>query len=249
MKRFEGKAVLVTGAASGIGRSTAQRFAVEGAGVTCADVNEGGAEETAVMIRTAGGEAIAKGCDVSDLGSVKSTVAATVSRFGRLDAVANVAGIGFFRRTTEVTLEDWNRTIGVNLTGTFLVCQQSLPHILESKGSIVNVASVAGLKSHPYAAAYCASKGGVVLLTRALAEEYARKEIRINCVCPGGVETPFVGNFRLPEGAKPAVLNRILPLSRMGRPEEIAAAIAFLASNDASFIHGAILPVDGGMAV
>jgi NAD(P)-dependent dehydrogenase (short-subunit alcohol dehydrogenase family) len=246
MRRFERKAVLVTGAASGIGKATALRFGAEGARVWCADIDEGGAEGTAAAIRAEGGEAWAKGCDVSDAGSVQATLGAAVMRLGRLDALANVAGIGGFRRTTEVTLEEWNRILGVNLTGTFLMCREAIPHLLETRGAIVNIASVAGLKSHPYCAAYCASKGGVVMLTRALAEEFTRKGLRINCVCPGGVETPIVAQFRLPEGVNPAALNKILP-ARMGRPEEIAAAIAFLASDDASYIHGSVLVVDGGM--
>jgi NAD(P)-dependent dehydrogenase (short-subunit alcohol dehydrogenase family) len=247
MKRFEGKVILVSGAASGIGRATARRFGDEGARVVAADVNEAGAAETAALVREAGGEAEPVLCDVTNPAHAKSAVEGAVARHGRLDVLANVAGIGGFRRTTETTLEEWNRMIAVNLTGQFLLCQQAIPHLLAVKGAIVNTASVAGLKSHPYSAAYCASKGGVVLLTKALAVEYGRKGLRINCLCPGGIETPLIAQFQLPAGVSQAALLRIAPLDRMGKPEEVAGVIAFLASEDASYVNGATIVVDGGM--
>ena len=151
------------------------------------------------------------------------------------------------RRTTEVTFAEWSRIIGVNLTGAFLMCQRALPHLLKVRGAIINTASVAGLKSHPYCAAYCASKGGVVMLSKALAAEYGRKEVRINCLCPGGIETPMLQQFQLPEGVPQAALMRIAPLGRHGQADEVAGTIAFLASDDATYINGATLVVDGGM--
>jgi NAD(P)-dependent dehydrogenase (short-subunit alcohol dehydrogenase family) len=247
MKRFDGRSIFVSGAASGIGRATALRFGAEGGKVACGDVNTAGANETAGMIRAAGGEALAVPCDVTNPGAVTEAIAEVVRKHGGLYALANVAGTGFFRRTTETTLEEWNRLIAINLTGQFLMCKEAIPHILASKGAIVNTGSVAGLKSHPYSAAYCASKGGVVQLTRALAVEYGRKDVRINCLCPGGVETPLIGQFTLPEGVSQAALTRIMPLGRMGKPEEVAATIAFLCSDDASYINGATIVVDGGM--
>lgn len=248
MKRFEGKVALVTGAASGIGKATALRFGADGARVLCADRDASGAERTAAAIVEAGGAAKGRGCDVTSPADVTATVADVVETFGRLDFLANVAGIGFFRRATDTTDDDWNRMIGVNLTGPFLTSRAAIPHILKTKGAIVNTGSVAGLHSHPYSAAYCASKGGVVLLTKALAVEFARKELRINCVCPGGIETPLIGEFQLPEGVNPAVLARIMPYGRYGLPEEVAATIAFLCSDEAKYINGAALTVDGGLS-
>ena len=247
MRRFEGRTILITGAGSGIGQATARRFGAEGGRVYCTDVNAASAEATAASIRDAGGEADAARCDVSDPEAVARTVDAAAARWGGLHVLCNVAGIGGFRRTTEVTFEEWNRFLAVNLTGQFLTCQRAIPHILETRGAIVNTASVAGLKSHPYSAAYCASKGGVVMLTRALSVEYGRKGVRINCICPGGIETPLLSQFQLPEGVPQAALMRIAPLGRHGQPGEVAGTIAFLASDDATYINGATIVVDGGM--
>jgi meso-butanediol dehydrogenase/(S,S)-butanediol dehydrogenase/diacetyl reductase len=247
MNRFEGRSIFVSGAASGIGRATAERFGREGGMVACGDVNAAGAEEAAAAIRAGGGNAFAIPCDVTNPGAITEAIAETVRRHGRLDALVNLAGIGFFRRTTETTLDEWHRMIAVNLTGQFLTCKEAIPHILKTKGAIVNTSSVAGLKSHPYSAAYCASKGGVVQLTRALAVEYGRKDVRINCICPGGVNTPLIEKFKLPEGVSQDALAKIMPLGRMGEPSEVAGTIAFLASDDASYINGATIVVDGGM--
>jgi NAD(P)-dependent dehydrogenase (short-subunit alcohol dehydrogenase family) len=247
MRRFERRSIFVTGAASGIGRATAERFGEEGGRVVCGDVDVKGAEETAGTIRSAGGDAVALPCDVTNPGAVTEAIAEAVRRHGGLHVLANVAGIGFFRRTTETTLDEWNRMIAVNLTGQFLTCKAAIPHILATRGAIVNTASVAGLKSHPYSAAYCASKGGVVQLTRALAVEYGRKDVRVNCVCPGGVETPLIAQFNLPEGVSQQALTRIMPLGRMGKPREVAATIAFLSSDEAAYINGTTIVVDGGM--
>lgn len=247
-ERFQGRSVLVTGAGSGIGRAAAQRLAEEGARVLCADLDGAAGEAAAAAIRASGGQAAATRCDVSDPASVAAAVALAVSHSGRLHALVNVAGVGHFRRTTDETLESWNRTIAINLTGTFLMCREALPHLRETRGAIVNTASAAGLKAHPYSAAYCASKGGVVMLTKALAAEYGRGGLRVNCVCPGRVETPFVNNFQLPDGVNPAALMRIMPLREQpAGPSEVAAVIAFLASDDASYVNGDAIAVDGGM--
>lgn len=249
MKRFEGKSVVVTGAGSGIGRATAKRFASEGARVLVADVNVEGAEKTVAEIKAAGGDALSVRCDVSDPASAKGAIDLAVSTFGKLDVLANVAGVGGFHRTADVTMEIWSRMIAINLTGSFLMAQAALPHVIAQKGAIILTASIAGLKSHPYSAAYCASKGGVVQMTKALAVEYARKGVRINCVCPGGVETPMLGQFALPPGGSQRQLMRIAPIvDRNATPEEVAGAIAFLASEDATYINGTSLVVDAAMS-
>ncbi len=250
MKRFEGKSVVVTGAGSGIGRATAKRFASEGARVLVTDVNVDGAAETVKQITDAGGDAASSRCDVSDPASARAAIDLAVASFGKLDALANVAGVGGFHRTLDVTFEQWSRMIAINLTGSFLMAQAALPHVIATKGAIILTASIAGLKSHPYSAAYCASKGGVVQMTKALAVEYARKGVRINCVCPGGVETPMLGQFSLPPGGSQRQLVRIAPIvDNYASPDEVAGAIAFLASPDASYISGTALVVDMAMSV
>jgi NAD(P)-dependent dehydrogenase (short-subunit alcohol dehydrogenase family) len=238
LKRFEGKVALVTGAASGIGRATAIRLATEGAAVACLDITEEGLEDTLDALSSAGAKAIGAKCDVSDEGSVDSAVKQAAS-LGRFEVVANVAGIGGFHHAHEVPVAIWQKMIGVNLTGTFLVTRATLPALLDGGGSIVNVASTAGLIGSAYSAAYCASKGGVVMLTKALAI----------AVAPGGVQTPLLGEFAnsLPEGADAKHLYKII--SRMGycEPEDIASAIAFLASDESHYTTGAILSIDGGI--
>jgi NAD(P)-dependent dehydrogenase (short-subunit alcohol dehydrogenase family) len=243
VRRFEGRTALVTGAASGIGRAACLRLAEEGARVVCADVELAGAEKTAL---DAGGRALA--CDVSRETDVERAVAAAVVHGGgRLDALVHCAGILRFTHTHEETLEAWNRILAVNLTGTFLACRAALPYLVASRGAIVLMSSTAALKAHPWAAAYSASKGGVQALTLALAVEYGKQGVRVNCVCAGAIETPIKQAFELPEGADPKLLNRIMPLTRFGQPEDCAAAIAFLASDDARHVNGEFLRVDDAM--
>ncbi len=194
-QRYTEKVVLVTGAASGIGRATALRIAEEGGSVACLDMAVDGAEKTAAEI---GGKGKAYACNVADEDSVASAVAAVVSDFGKLDVTCNIAGIGKFAHTTDASKDEWDRIIAVNLTGTFLMCRATIPHLLETGGNIVNTASTAGVIGQPYSAAYCASKGGVRLLTQALAWEYIDRGIRVNAVAPGGVQTPLIQNFGFP---------------------------------------------------
>jgi meso-butanediol dehydrogenase/(S,S)-butanediol dehydrogenase/diacetyl reductase len=247
MRRFEGKVAAITGAASGIGRATAVRLAAEGAHVACLDVAADGAEATVAAITAKGGQAFALTCDVSDRDAIAAAIAATVSTAGRLDVLCNIAGLGHFVDDREETLEGWNRVIGINLTGTFLVSQAALPHLVETRGNIVNTASTAALKGQPWSAAYSASKGGVVSLTQTMAIDWGKQGVRVNCVAPGGVETPITSQFNPPEGADLALLQRIMPFDRSGQPDELAAAFAYLASDDASYVNGIVLRVDGGM--
>ena len=248
MRRFEGKAVLVTGAASGIGRATALRIAAEGGAVAALDLQADAVLETAKRCREEdGADGLALVCDVADPDAVHDAVARVREHFGQLDALCNVAGILRFDHTHELALEDWQRILQVNLTGTFLVCREALPHLLETRGAIVNTSSTAALAGHPWTAAYSASKGGVLALTYTLAVEYGKQGLRANAVCPGAVQTPIQDAFELPEGADEKLLYRIMPLDEFRGPETAAGAIAFLASGDAAHINGTALRVDGGM--
>ncbi len=246
--RLAEKVALVTGAASGIGEATARRLAAEGARVYCADVDAGGCGRTAEAIRAAGGAAAAGRCDVSDPRACAAAVAAAVEAYGRLDVLANVAGVALYAHASDVSDEDWSRVLGVNLSGVFYMCRSALPHLLESRGNAVNMASSAGLVGVAYASAYCASKGGVVMLTRALAVEYAHRGVRFNCVCPGGVDTPLARSFSPPAQAERGLLKRMQGLTRqpLASPEEIAAVVAQLASDEARFVTGAAWSIDGG---
>lgn len=245
--RFAGRSVLVSGAGGGIGRATALAFAADGADVTCADLDEAAAGETADLLGAEGGTARALGCDVTVADDVARTVGAVLEATGRLDVLANVAGIGRFAPTRDVTLEQWNRTLAVNLTGTFLMCQQALPALLASRGNIVNVASVAGVRAVPYNAAYCASKGGVVMLTKSLAVEYGSEGVRVNCVCPSAVATPFLDHFEFGDAIDRSLFDRGRSvLSGVMAPDTVATAITYLASDDAHMITGSALMLDGG---
>ena len=245
MKRFEKRVALITGAASGIGRASAERLAQEGATLLCTDLQGEALEETVSRAREQGGDAEGLVSDVSQPDDVRAAVRSVVERFGRLDVLCNIAGILQFRHTHEVSLEDWNRILAVNLTGTFLMCREAVPHLLETRGNIVNMASTAALAGHPWAAAYAASKGGVLALTRTLAVEYGKQGLRVNALCPGSISTPIQKAFKLPEGADGKLVYRIMPLDEFRGPETVASAVAFLASDDAAHVNGAELRVDG----
>jgi NAD(P)-dependent dehydrogenase (short-subunit alcohol dehydrogenase family) len=243
--RYDGRVAIVTGASSGIGRATALRLASEGASVACLDVATDANRVTAAAASDAGtGQAVALTCDVSDEDAVTAAIDAAVDAFGPPHLVCNVAGIGCFRHTHEMTLADWNRIIAVNLTGTFLTSRACIPMLLETNGSIVNVASVAGLKAQPYSAAYSASKGGVALLTRSVAMEYAETTLRVNAIAPGSIDTAITEQFTFPDGVSATLLGRIMPYQAFGRPEDCAAVIAFLGSDEARYVNGAVVPVD-----
>lgn len=244
--RFADKSILVTGAASGIGAATAQRFAHEGASVLLCDINDKGLADTAGQIRAAGGRAETCILDVRDSQQCAAAVTRAQQLFGKLDVLANIAGIALCKHVTDITDAEWQRVIEINLNGVFFMTRAALPLLVESKGCIVNMSSSAGLVGQAYNSAYCATKAAVTMFTKSLALEYAKRGVRVNAVCPGGVVTPLLQNFSMPVNADQSLMMRLFPLLDMGQPEEIAAAVAYLASAEARYITGIALPIDGG---
>jgi meso-butanediol dehydrogenase / (S,S)-butanediol dehydrogenase / diacetyl reductase len=239
-ERFTGKTAIVTGAGSGIGRATAAALQAEGADVWLADVDGDAAEAAVVEL---GVRTHAVTLDVRD----EAAVAAAISAFGSLDVLVNAAGIGSTTTAPDTPLETWERVLAVNATGTFLCCKHAIGAMAGRGGAIVNVASVAGLVGLRNRAAYCASKGAVIALTRALALDHAAERIRVNAVCPGTVDTPWVRRLVEEAGESLDALRARQPLGRLGTAAEIAEAILYLASDRAAFVTGTILTVDGGL--
>jgi len=249
--RYVGHVALVTGAGSGIGRATARRLAAEGGAVACLDVASDAIESVAAEINAesaaAGGRAVALRCDVTDEDEVARVVDAARGELGTITNLCNIAGIGGFAHTPDETLHNWSKIIAVNLTGTFLMCRAVLPGMIEHGGSIVNTVSTAGMKGQPYSAAYCASKGGVRLLTMALAVEYMARGVRVNGVAPGGVDTPIIHAFGPPADSDWKLIERLTTPIGFAYPHEIAGAFAYLGSHEADYVTGAILSIDGAI--
>jgi meso-butanediol dehydrogenase/(S,S)-butanediol dehydrogenase/diacetyl reductase len=247
MRRFEDRVVLITGAASGIGRATVERIASEGGRVFCVDVQAEAVEASAKQAAALGAHSEARVCDVSNEDAVNAAVSACVERFGRLDALCHVAGILRFSHAHEMTFAQWREIQSVNADGTFLVCRAALPHLLTSRGNIVNVSSVAAKAGLAYGAAYAASKGAVLSFTKTIAVEYGKRGVRANAVCPGSIKTPMTAaGAGLPKDADMKLVMRQMALDQPRGPETVASLIAFLASDDAAHINGVDFLVDGG---
>lgn len=248
MARFDDKIVLITGAASGIGRASAQRIASEGGTVVCVDFNEQGINETVKLIKDAGGNAHPMLCDVTDEASVNKTVAATIEKFGKLNALCNIAGMLRFDHTHEMDMADFDKVMKVNCYGLIMMTKACIPHLLETKGFIVNMASSSALGGQAWAAAYVTSKGAVLSFTKAIANEYGIKRLNCNAVCPGGIETPMVGGAQLPKDIDARLLTKaMLPDGYFAPASDVASAVAFLACEDANHINGDHLRLDGGL--
>jgi NAD(P)-dependent dehydrogenase (short-subunit alcohol dehydrogenase family) len=253
MGRVEGKVAVVTGGASGIGRATAQALAAEGARVGIADVDQAGAERVVAAIREAGGDAFAKRTDVRSLADLEAVVGQAADRHGRLDILVNNAAVAIGGSAGELAEEDWARVLDVNLSGVWRGMRAAIPRMVaQGGGSIVNLSSVQAHVGFVGWAGYAASKGGIDALTRQAAVEYAPRGIRVNAVVPGTIATAMNERIMRESPDPAAVLagwTTMHPMGRIGQPEEVAAAIVFLASDDAAFVTGEVLRVDGGLTV
>ena len=249
MNRFKDKVALVTGAASGIGKATAFRLGEEGATLMICDFNETGLKEASSKLSEKGVINEYLAFDVSDPDACRNSVEKTVDRFGRLDLLCNIAGYSQLKHLADISVSDWKRMIDVNLSSVFYMSQAAMPHLIKTKGNIVNMSSTAALGGQAYNAMYCATKGGVAMLSMSMAVEFAKQGVRVNAICPGAVETPLTMKFSIPENADMELIGKLFPLLGMAKPEEIAAAVAYIASSEARFVTGEKLVIDGGQTI
>lgn len=255
--KFQGKVAFVTGAGSGIGRATAKAYAAEGAAVTLFDINGGSVEDAAREIKSAGGRTLALGGTIADEANVSEAVARTIGEFGRIDFLFNNAGTELIAPLLETSVELWDEVMDVNLRGTMLVSKAVLSEMVRTGGGVItNNASDAGLRGIRLNAAYSTSKAGVIHLTRSIALDYAKQGVRCNCICPGCIRTPLCERFNAEIGARHGktgeeVLHEFvsanIPMERVGMPEEVATVVMFLSSIEASYVTGAVIPIDGGL--
>ena len=246
-KRFAGKVVVITGAASGIGAATAHRFAEEGASLVLADLNEGQGRDLTGLLAKTGAAVHFVRTDVSDAEQVESLMQAAVEQYGALHVVFNNAGIGAYGKAPDLDVGVWQQVIAVDLHSVFYGCKSAIPRLRAAGGgAIINTASISGLFGDYGLVAYNAAKAGVVNLTRTVAIDHAREGIRVNAVCPGPIGTPLLNPLLAAPGAQDEYA-RLVPMGRVGRPEEVAGVVAFLASDDASYITGAAIVIDGGV--
>jgi NAD(P)-dependent dehydrogenase (short-subunit alcohol dehydrogenase family) len=245
--RYAGKVALITGAASGIGRATAVRLAGEGATVVGVDINTAGLDAAAKQVAEAGGTFVSRTADVSVRDTCRQIVADTVRDQGRLDVLGNIAGVIRMSHFAEMSEEDYRFMMGTNIDGYVWLSQAAIPHLIETSGNIVNIASNAGLMGQAYTVAYCTSKGAVVNFTKALAMEYMKSPIRVNAIAPAGTATALSDGVVFPDDPDWQLVGRYSGMRDMAAAEDIAALFAFLASPEARNIHGAILSTDGGV--
>ncbi len=244
---MKGKVALVTGAASGLGRATALKLAQAGADLCIVDVNATGLEETTTQLQQYGVDVLQHATNLSERGNCFNAVAATVERFGRLDALCNVAGVLLLSNAHEMSASDFELTMAVNFNAPFFLIQAAIPHLLETDGAVVNVTSSGALIGEAYCGVYTAAKAALTHLTKSLAMEYIHKPIRINAVAPGGMATNIANNFRMPEGFNPELFKRFTPLRGVVEVDDVADLIAFLASDAARGYHGACISLDKGI--
>ena len=243
--RLKGKVALVTGFGSGLGRAIAILYAAEGAAVMGTSTTEAKGNETLKLIRKEGGKALFRAADVSKSDQMKVVVEEAVKNFGGLDIVVNSAGVRTTGSVTTLSEEDWDRTLNANLKGIYIVSRLSIPEMVKRGGGVViNISARSGIAGQAGRVAYCASKGGAITLTEAMAMDHAADKVRVNCICPGPTRTPMVDTSTPERLARYATR---VPLGRIGEPEDIAQAALYLASDEASHVTAAILPVDGGM--